>query len=76
MTKDRIGAKDGDVLILTRDDLIAAFRCWNDDYLTEMETVEQVLTRLARFGADLAVYQTDTLIDYLIEAASEPLGEM
>ncbi len=68
--------QDGDSMILGRDDLIAAFRAWNEDYLNEMETVEDVLARLNAGGADLATHQADQLIEYLIESASEPLLDL
>ncbi len=68
--------QDGDSMILGRDDLIAAFRLWVDDYLCEAETVEQVLGRLENAGKDLGTLMADQLIEYLIESASEPMSDL
>ncbi len=67
--------KDSDAFILTRDDLIAAFRIWNDDYPQDAETVGQVMLRMKAHGDDLATYQADQLIDCLIECALESPSE-
>ncbi len=70
--------QDGDSMILGRDDLIAAFRLWVDDYLCEAETAEQVLARMQAAGKnkDLGTIMADQLIDYLIESAEEPMSDL
>jgi hypothetical protein len=71
------GAKDGDVLILTRDDLIAAFQEWMSEYRLEPETREEALRRISPAGAtDYATACADQLIDCLIASAADPMSDI
>jgi hypothetical protein len=70
------GAKDGEVMILTREDLVAAFRLWVSDCRDDLETVTEAIMRISQDADREVEYATacaDHLIDYLIEAAIEPL---
>jgi hypothetical protein len=68
------GAKDGDVLILTRGDLIAAFDLWYASYSLEPETVAQAVERMQVDSA--AEASADTLISFLVELANQPDVEL
>jgi hypothetical protein len=68
------GAKDGEVLILTRRDLVEAFDLWYASYSLEPETVSQAIERMQ--VANAAEASADTLIAFLEELASQPDVEL
>jgi hypothetical protein len=67
------GASDGEVLILTRADLVEAFELWTASYALEPETVEQATTRM---GESAPEAYADTLLSFLVELASQPDVEL
>jgi hypothetical protein len=61
--------------LVTRSDLVAAFRLWNETWNREPETVEQVMARYPA-GTDAAEAQTDAILAFLDEAArSTPVAK-
>lgn len=67
-------AESTDTFTLTRDDLIAAFRLWVSEFRLEPESVDCALRRVSPSGkVDYAEACADQLIDFLIDAALEPL---
>jgi hypothetical protein len=65
-----------DVMILGRDDIIAAYRLWISTYRLEPESVEDVLRRVSPTGqVDYATACADCFIAFALEAAREPIAD-
>jgi hypothetical protein len=61
--------------IITRADLIAAFRIWVESWRTEPESVDAVMARLDA-ASDYPTAAADSLLAFLEEAAREPMSEL
>jgi hypothetical protein len=68
------GAKDGEVLILTRKDLVQAFDLWAASYGLEPETVPEAVARMQ--ASTPAEAYADTLLSFLLEIAETPDVEL
>lgn len=68
------GAKDGEVLILTRKDLVEAFDLWSASYGLEPETVPEAVARM-QANTPAEAY-ADTLLSFLVELANQPDVEL
>lgn len=61
--------------IITRADLVAAFRLWVETFRSEPETIEQVMSRLDA-AASYPDACADSLLAFLEEAAQEPMSDL
>lgn len=60
--------------IITRDDLVAAFRLWCETFRSEPESIQDVLNRLDA-ASDYPSACADSLIAFLEEVAQEPTSD-
>jgi hypothetical protein len=68
------GAKDGDVYILSKADLVAAFDLWTASYGLEPETVPEAVARMQSETPGEAY--AETLLAFLAELANTPDVEL
>lgn len=61
--------------IITRSDLIAAYRLWVETFRSEPESIQDVLNRLDA-ASDYPTAAADSLLAFLEEAAQEPMSEL
>lgn len=61
--------------LITRDDLVAAFRLWVETFRSEPESIDAVLARLDA-AADYPSACADSLLAFLEEAAQEPMSDL
>jgi hypothetical protein len=68
------GASDGDVLIVSKADLVSAFELWCASYGLEPETVPEAVARM-QSGTPAEAY-AETLVSFLLELANQPDVEL
>jgi hypothetical protein len=67
------GAKDGDVYILSKEDIVAIFDLWGASYALEGETVPQAIERMQCTQAEA---YAETFLAFAMELAAMPDVEL